>query len=173
MNKGLVKAFLNDDDSALLVLTSWAIQGQKDIRAYCHAPERLGMTIAYGEITPSLPPAGTTVEITPAWVVRGPRTKFVLVNISIDIFSRMTTASPHITLAWVEGAAPVVAGREGREFLEILEKFEGGFVDAQNRHFVSHDGRFEAFNAIGAPTFWGVVEVKIEQFSGGSQSASK
>jgi hypothetical protein len=78
----------------------------------------------------------------------------------------MTTASPHITLAWVEGAAPVVAGREGREFLEILKRSEGSFVDAQSiRHFVSRDGRFEAFSAIDAPTFQGVVEVKIEQSS--------
>ena len=111
--RGLLKAYLPRNT---------AFNGRTDDR-YVHGPERLGMTIAYGEMhDEALALVGTTIQIKSDRIVHGEMTSFAICGLTASDVSahihKIRSQLPiqpkplHMTLGWVEGASPAQAGDE-------------------------------------------------------------
>lgn len=100
MANGLLKAYLSKEDAA-------GIKARVSLK-YDHYPDRLGVTLAVGQMPDELAAmAGQRILVTPY--------KFYLNDQAAGLAVRLSRGicpphAPHITLAWNEGYAPVVAG---------------------------------------------------------------
>ena len=114
---GLLKAYLPHNA---------VIEATIDDR-YVHRPDRLGMTIAYGEMPDEARAlVGVTIQIKPDRIVQGEMTAFAICGLteseeSAHIYSirKQLPTQPkplHMTLGWIEGAFPAQAGDECATF---------------------------------------------------------
>ena len=94
---------------------------------YVHGPERLGMTIAYGQMpNEALALVGVTIQIKADRIICGEMTSFSICGLTesemsaqIHSIRSQLPIQPkplHITLGWVEGACPALAGHECATF---------------------------------------------------------
>ena len=120
--RGLLKAYLGK-----LPMNALFVGNLPKSDRYVHWPDRLGMTIAYGEMPDeALALVGTTIQIKPDRIVHGENTLFAICGLTESEVSAQihsirsqlpTQPKPlHMTLRWVEGAAPVQAGDECATF---------------------------------------------------------
>ena len=137
--KGLLKAYLkepiNTDINAVVK------------SCYKNRPERLGMTIAYGEIPDDAKSLeGQSFRIRTKWLVSGEKTTFLTCEMKIDeisdLFPRIRQHNQisdqvlrlrrlllmpkplHITLGWIERSYPAQAGDECAKFWHGMHKQE-------------------------------------------------
>lgn len=80
---------------------------------YTNKPARHGITVAYGDCSDQMHLVGQEYWIKAVWIVEGERTCFF----TVAGLSGLCLDAPHITLGWVDGAAPVVALFECQQYL--------------------------------------------------------
>ena len=119
--RGLLKAYLLDSPTR-----EWISRQHKNWPKgdrYVHQPKRLGMTIAYGEMPDNaLVLVGASIQIKTDRIIYGENTSFAICGLTEsemsaqihNIRSQMAIHPKplHMTLGWVEGAAPAQAGDE-------------------------------------------------------------
>ena len=120
--RGLLKAYL-----LKLPMNALFVGNLPKSDRYVHRPDRLGMTIAYGEMPDdALALVGTIIQIKPDRIVHGEMTLFAICGLTESDTSAQihsirshlpTQPKPlHMTLRWVEGAFPAQAGEECATF---------------------------------------------------------
>ena len=113
--RGLLKAY-----------SGMPIDAEIDSR-YEKRPERLGMTIAYGEIPDEASPLeGEVIRLRSRWLVYGEKTTFLTCELvrskvgdRVLKIRRLLLPMPkpfHLTLGWIEGGCPAQAGDECATF---------------------------------------------------------
>ena len=116
--RGLLKAYLLKLPMNALFVGN-LLKGDR----YVHQPERLGMTIAYGEMPDdALALVGVIIQVKADRIIYGEKTSFAICGLTEsemsaqihNIRSQMLIHPEplHMTLGWAEGAAPAQAGDE-------------------------------------------------------------
>jgi len=123
--RGLLKAYLLDSPTGEWISRQHKTWPKGD--RYIHQPERLGMTIAYGEMPDeALALVGTIIQLKTDRIIYGEMTSFAICGLAESEMSaqihNIRSQMPihpkplHMTLGWADGGAPAQAGDECAKF---------------------------------------------------------